>query len=285
MQSSWRGNGGALHRNGAYEIITTDHSFHGRTLATMSASGKSAWDALFEPKVSGFPKVPLNDLEAVKAAITDKTAAVMLEPIQGESGVWPAVDEYLIGLRELTTRHGILLNLDEIQTGMARTGKMFCFEHTGIQPDIMTLGKGIGAGTPLAALLATEEVSCFEPGDQGGTYGGNALMAAVGLAVLGKLSAPEFLDQVNAASRHLWQGLEALSETHGLAGVRGKGLLLALNLGEHNDGASIVEKALESGLLLNAPAPDALRFMPALNVHQTEIAEMLAMLDELLAKN
>jgi len=251
----------------------------------MSASGKSAWDALFEPKVSGFPKVPLNDLEAVKAAITDKTAAVMLEPIQGESGVWPAVDEYLIGLRELTTRHGILLNLDEIQTGMARTGKMFCFEHTGIQPDIMTLGKGIGAGTPLAALLATEEVSCFEPGDQGGTYGGNALMAAVGLAVLGKLSAPGFLDQVNAASRHLWQGLEALSETHGLAGVRGKGLLLALNLGEHNVGASIVEKALESGLLLNAPAPDALRFMPALNVHQTEIAEMLAMLDELLAKN
>lgn len=274
---------GALHRNGAYEIITTDHSFHGRTLATMSASGKSAWDALFEPKVTGFPKVPLNDLDAVEAAITDKTAAVMLEPIQGESGVWPATDEYLIGLRDLTERHGILLILDEIQTGMARTGKMFCFEHTGIQPDIMTLGKGIGAGTPLAALLASEEVSCFEPGDQGGTYGGNALMAAVGLAVIEKLSAPGFLDQVNAASRHLWQGLEALSEKHGLAGVRGKGLLLALNLGERTDGAAIVEKGLENGLLLNAPAPDALRFMPALNVHQTEIAEMLAILDDLLA--
>lgn len=275
---------GALHRGGAYEIITTDHSFHGRTLATMSASGKSAWDALFEPKVSGFPKVPLNDLGAVEAAITDKTAAVMLEPIQGESGVWPATDEYLIGLRELTERHGILLILDEIQTGMARTGKMFCFEHTGIRPDIMTLGKGIGAGTPLAALLASEAVSCFEPGDQGGTFGGNALMASVGLAVLEKLSAPGFLDQVNAASRHLWQGLEALSEKHGLAGVRGKGLLLALNLGERTDGAAIVEKGLENGLLLNAPAPDALRFMPALNVHQTEIAEMLAILDELLTR-
>lgn len=274
---------GALNRNGAYEIITTDHSFHGRTLATMSASGKSAWEALFEPKVAGFPKVALNDLDAVEAAITDKTAAVMLEPIQGESGVWPATDEYLIGLRELTERHGVLLILDEIQTGMARTGKMFCFEHTGIQPDIMTLGKGIGAGTPLAALLASEEVSCFEPGDQGGTYGGNALMAAVGLAVLEKLSSPGFLDQVNAASRHLWQGLEALSEKHGLAGVRGKGLLLALNLGERTDGGAIVEKGLENGLLLNAPAPDALRFMPALNVHQTEIAEMLAILDDLLA--
>ncbi len=276
---------GAVHRGGAFEIITTDHGFHGRTLATMSASGKTAWDALFEPKVGGFPRVPLNDLDAVEAAITEKTVAVMLEPIQGESGVWPATDEFLIGLRALTERHGILLILDEIQTGMARTGKMFCCDHTGIRPDIMTLGKGIGAGTPLAALLAREDVCCFEPGDQGGTYGGNALMAAIGLAVLEKLSAPGFLAQVNAGSRQLWQGLETLSEKHSLAGVRGKGLLLALNLGPRSDGAKIVERGLENGLLLNAPAPDALRFMPALNVNKSEIAEMLAILDELLSRD
>ncbi len=276
---------GAVHRNGAYEIITTDHGFHGRTLATMSASGKDGWDEMFEPKVAGFPRVPLNDLDAVEAAITDKTVAVMLEPIQGESGVWPATDEYLTGLRALTEKHGILLILDEIQTGMARTGKMFCFEHTGIRPDIMTLGKGIGAGTPLAAVLARGGVCCFVPAEQGGTFNGNALMASVGLAVLEKLSAPGFLDQVNAASRQLWQGLEALSEKHGLAGVRGKGLLLALNLGERSDGAAIVDNGLDAGLLLNAPAPNALRFMPALNVHQTEIAEMLSILDGLLAGN
>lgn len=276
---------GAKHRNGAYEIITTDHGFHGRTLATMSASGKAAWDDLFEPKVEGFPKVPLNDIAAVEAAITDKTAAIMLEPIQGESGVWPAGDSYLVALRALADRHGILLILDEIQTGMGRTGTLFCFEHTGVQPDILTLGKGIGAGTPLAALLAQESVCAFEPGDQGGTYNGNALMAAIGHAVLKALTAPGFLDRVNAASAVLRQGLEALSAKHGLAGVRGKGLLLALDLNPRADGFALVGAALEAGLLLNAPAPDALRFMPALNVSDGEIAEMLKILDGLLAQS
>lgn len=274
---------GAMHRGGAYEIITIEHGFHGRTLAMMSASGKTEWDALFEPKVQGFPRVPLNDLDAAAAAITDKTVAIMLEPIQGESGVWPATDTYLQGLRALTESHGILLILDEVQTGMARTGAMFGFEHSGIRPDIMTLGKGIGAGAPMAALLAREAVSCFEPGDQGGTFNGNALMAAVGLAVLEALSAPGFLDRVNAASRHLRQGLEALSKTHGLGAVRGKGLLLALDLGTRTDAAKIVERGLANGLLLNGPRADSLRFMPALNVSDAEIDEMLAILDKVLA--
>ncbi len=249
----------------------------------MSASGKSAWDELFEPKVAGFPRVPLNDLDAAEAAITENTVAIMLEPIQGESGVWPASDAYLKGLRALADRHGILLIFDEIQTGMGRTGTLFCFEQYGVQPDIMTLGKGIGAGTPLSALLAREAICCFEPGDQGGTYNGNALMAAVGVAVLEKLTSPGFLEQVNAAAATLREGLGALSAKHGLAGVRGKGLLLALDLNPRSDGFALVERALESGLLLNAPAPDALRFMPALNVSDLEIAEMLAILDGLLA--
>ena len=273
---------GARHRDGAYEIVTVVDGFHGRTLATMSASGKAAWDELFEPKVAGFPKVPLNDIAAAEAAITDGTVAIMLEPIQGESGVRPAEDSYLKSLRSLADERGLLLILDEIQTGMGRTGALFCFEHTGVRPDILTLGKGIGAGTPLAALLAREEVCCFEPGDQGGTYNGNALMAAVGHAVLDQLTAEGFLARVREAGAALRRGLEALSGTYGLGGVRGRGLLLALDLTPRSDGFALVEKALAEGLLLNAPAPDALRFMPALNVSDGEIVEMLDLLDGLL---
>ena len=274
---------GAMHRGGAYEIVTTVHGFHGRTLATMSASGKAVWDGLFEPKVAGFPKVPLNDVGAVEAAIGDKTVAIMLEPIQGESGVWPAEDDYLRSLRSLADERGLLLIFDEIQTGMGRTGALFCFEHTGVRPDIMTLGKGIGAGTPLAALLARDEVCCFDPGDQGGTYNGNALMAAVGLAVLEELIAEGFLKRVHEAGEVLRHGLETLSDKYGLGGVRGMGLLLALDLKPRADGFALVEKALAKGLLLNAPAPDALRFVPALNVSDAEIAEVLNVVDGLLA--
>jgi acetylornithine/N-succinyldiaminopimelate aminotransferase len=147
---------GALHRNGAYEIITFDGAFHGRTLATMSASGKKAFEPLFEPKVPGFPKAQTNDLASVKRLINERTIGVMLEPIQGEAGVWPATDQFLRDLRALTKAQGLLLIFDEIQTGMGRTGKLFHYEHADIEPDIMTLGKGIGGGVPLGALLATE---------------------------------------------------------------------------------------------------------------------------------
>ena len=181
---------GAKYKNGAFEIITFEGGFHGRTLATMSASGKKAFEPLFEPKVSGFRKAKLNDLDSVKALISDNTVAVMLEPIQGEAGVWPATDQFLQELRALTKEHGLLLIVDEIQTGMGRTGKLFHYEHAGIEPDIMTLGKGIGGGVPLAALLATEHASCFEHGDQGGTFNGNPLMCAAGLAVLEHVGQP-----------------------------------------------------------------------------------------------
>src|SRR6202140_3636253 len=187
---------GALHKGGAYEIITFEGGFHGRTLATMSASGKKAFEPLFEPKVSGFPKAKLNDLESVQRLITDKTVAVMVEPIQGESGVWPATDLFLRDLRELTQAHGLLLIVDEIQTGVGRTGKLFHYEHADIAPDIMTLGKGIGGGVPLAALLATKAASCFEHGDQGGTINSNPLMCAAGLAVVQHVASPDFLKSV-----------------------------------------------------------------------------------------
>ena len=274
---------GALHRNGAYEIITFNGGFHGRTLATMSASGKKAFEPLFEPKVSGFPKAILNDLDSVKRLISDKTVGVMLEPIQGEAGVWPATDQFLQDLRALTNAHGLLLISDEIQTGMGRTGKLFHYEHAGIEPDIVTLGKGIGGGVPLAALLATDKASCFEHGDQGGTFNGNPLMCAAGLAVLAEVSKPAFLKSAVDAGLFLESELQRISARHGLGEVRGRGLLLALDL-KHPIGASIVAQALAEGLLLNSPQPDALRFMPALNVSREEIAEMIDRLDAILTR-
>jgi acetylornithine/N-succinyldiaminopimelate aminotransferase len=274
---------GALHRKGAYEIITFEGGFHGRTLATMSASGKKAFEPLFEPKVSGFPKAQLNDLASVERAINEKTVAVMLEPIQGEAGVWPATDQFLRDLRELTRARGLLLIVDEIQTGMSRTGRLFHYEHTGIEPDIMTLGKGIGGGVPLAALLATGAVSCFEHGDQGGTFNGNPLMCAAGLAVLRHVAEPKFLKSVSDAGAYLECELQRISARHGLGEVRGRGLLLALDLKIPIAG-SIVTQAFEDGVLLNAPRPDTLRFMPALTVTREEIAGMINCLDAALAK-
>lgn len=275
---------GRLHRNGAHKIITFEHSFHGRTLATMSASGKAGWDTLFAPQVDGFPKAPLNDLDAVRALVDDQTVAIMLEPVQGEGGVIPASTEFMRGLRELADEQGLLLIVDEVQTGMGRTGSLFAYQHSGVEPDIMTLGKGIGAGVPLAALCAREEVSVFEHGDQGGTYNGNPLIAAVGVAVFDALMAPGFMDSVNARADQLSRGLQALSEKWGMRGERGTGLLRALMLKDHNAG-DIVTAARDmepEGLLLNAPRPDLLRFMPALNVTADEVDLMLQRLDEVI---
>jgi acetylornithine/N-succinyldiaminopimelate aminotransferase len=274
---------GARHRNGAYEIITFEGGFHGRTLATMSASGKKAFEPLFEPKVPGFPKASLNDLASVKRLISERTIGVMLEPIQGEAGVWPATDQFLKELRALTSERGLLLIVDEIQTGMGRTGKLFHYEHACIEPDIMTLGKGIGGGVPLAALLATERAACFEHGDQGGTFNGNPLMCAAGLAVLDAVAAPEFLKSVGDLGLYLEGELQRLSARHGLGEVRGRGLLLALDL-KLPVASAIVAQAFEQGLLLNAPRPDTLRFMPALNVTREEIGQMIDGLDAILIK-
>lgn len=274
---------GTRYRDGAFGIITMDHGFHGRTLATMAASGKPHWEPLYEPKVPGFTKVPLNDLAAVEAAITPQTVAVMLEPIQGEAGVYEATDAFLQGLRQLTRERGLLLILDEIQTGIGRTGRMYGCEHAGITPDIMTLAKGLGGGVPLAALVAHRDVSCFEYGDQGGTFCGNPLMAAAGCAVIETVIAPGFLDQVADTGACLRQLLEGLSAAHGCGPVRGKGLLLALDLGR-DVAADVAQRAMALGLLLNAPRPDTLRFMPSLTVTKSEVRQMAGILDQVLAE-
>jgi acetylornithine/N-succinyldiaminopimelate aminotransferase len=272
---------GAKHRNGAYEIITMDHGFHGRTLAMMSASGKPQWEPLFEPKVAGFTKVPLNDLAAVENAITPNTVAVMLEPIQGEAGVFEATEHYLRDLRTLTKSRNLLLILDEIQTGIGRTGEVFGFQHAGIAPDIMTLAKGLGGGVPLAALVAHKDVSVFDYGDQGGTFCGNPLMAAVGCAVIEEITKPGFLTRVTQAGDHLAARLHALSLKHHCGEIRGKGLLRALDL-KREIASDVAAKALAQGLLINAPRPDSLRFMPALNVTDAEIDQMADILDAVL---
>jgi acetylornithine/N-succinyldiaminopimelate aminotransferase len=274
---------GARHRNGAYEIITMDHGFHGRTLAMMSASGKSQWEHLFEPKVAGFIKVPLNDLTAVKAAITSRTVAIMLEPIQGEAGVFEATGTFLRDLRSLANEKNLLLILDEIQTGIGRTGRVFGYQHANITPDIMTLAKGLGGGVPLAALVAHRDVSCFDQGDQGGTFGGNPLMAAVGCAVMEEITRPDFLARVTQAGATLKNHLQTLSQKHNCGEVRGKGLLQALDL-QRNIATATAERARSQGLLINAPRPDSLRFMPALNVTDAEIAQMIAILDNVLTE-
>ncbi len=277
---------GKLHKNSAYEIITFDHSFHGRTIATMSASGKPGWDTIYAPQVSGFPKADLNDLASVEKLINDKTVAVMLEPVQGEGGVIPATKEFMKQLRELTIAKGILLIVDEVQVGCGRTGKLFAHQLFDVEPDIMTLGKGIGGGVPLSALLSTNAVACFEAGDQGGTYNGNPLMTAVGISVIEQLTAPGFLADVLAKGEYLKQQLLKLSDKYHLDGERGEGLLRALKLGR-DIGPAIVEQARTQepiGLLINSPRPDLLRFMPALNVSREEIDQMISMLDPLIAQ-
>ena len=275
---------GQLNKSGAFEIITFDHSFHGRTLATMSASGKPGWDTMFAPQVPGFLKADLNDLDSVKKLVTDKTVAVMLEPVQGEGGVIPTTKEFMQSLRKFTQENNILLIVDEVQAGCGRTGTLFAYQHYGIEPDIMTLGKGIGGGVPLAALMATDAVACFVPGDQGGTYNGNPLMVAVGVSVIEQLLAPGFLESVRTKGELLSKELLAISAEFNLDGERGEGLLRALMLSS-DIGAKLVELARDrtpEGLLINSPRPNLLRFMPALNVSDDEIRQMCNILRELL---
>jgi len=275
---------GQLHRGGAHEIITFRDAFHGRTLATMSASGKPGWDRMFQPQVAGFPKALLNDLASVQALIGTDTVAIMLEPVQGESGVHPATPAFLQDLRTLCDRHGLLLIFDEVQTGIGRLGSLFGYQHFGVTPDMMTLAKGLGGGVPIGALLARRPACVFAHGDQGGTFNGNPLMCAVGLAVMQAVMADGFLAEVRATGDYLGQRLQALAARYGLDEARGVGLLHALDLGQPL-AQDVVAHAREqlmlggaagnTGLLLNAPRPSVLRFMPALTVTPAEVDLMI----------
>ncbi len=264
--------------------MTFENAFHGRTLATMSASGKPGFERLFEPKVPGFPKARLNEIASVAALIGPQTVAVMLEPIQGEAGVIEAEAGFLRDLRRLCDELGLLLIFDEVQTGIGRTGQLWGWLASGVRPDVMTLGKGLGGGVPIGALLASERASCFAPGDQGGTYHGNPLVCAAALAVLDAVTASGFLEQVRARGEQLQQGLSDIAQALGTAPVRGRGLLLALDLPQPEQAAHLAEalrqpaREGDPGLLVNAVRPQRLRFVPALNITPDELALALRLL-------
>jgi acetylornithine/N-succinyldiaminopimelate aminotransferase len=268
---------GRLKKGGAHTILTTQGAFHGRTLATMAASGKPGWEALFPPYPAGFVKLPYGDIEAMRAAIDERTVAILLEPIQGEAGVVVPPEGYLSALRRLADEHELLLILDEVQTGCGRTGHFLAQEQATIRADITVLGKGLGAGVPIGAVLANQRASCFEPGDQGSTYGGNPLMAAVACTIVEIVSQPEFLSRVRALGEQLGGVLWELARELGGATARGRGLLWALVF-DRPVATPLAALAREHGLLVNAARPHILRFMPQLAVSSLEIREMAARL-------
>lgn len=268
---------GAVNMNGAYEIITLTNSFHGRTLATMSATGKPQWKELYAPKVDGFKHVPINDLDACFAAVTNHTCAIMVELVQGEGGVHAVDEAYLYGLRKICDMYGMLLIFDEIQTGIGRTGKLFAYEHYGIKPDVLTLGKGIGGGFPLSAMLTKGKYDLFVPGDQGGTYSGQPLAMAAGYAVLQELLERNLSDNAAKQGSYLVNGLHELACDFAISNIRGKGLLLAFDVPE-GAATELAALCLREGLLINSPNPSTIRLVPPLIVAQRDIDEMLHIL-------
>lgn len=265
---------GQLHRGGAHRIITATGSCHGRSFGAMSASGSGTFDNRFEPQLPGFINVPFNDLPALHAAVDAQTVAIMLEPVQSEAGVIPATEHYLKGVERLCRELGILLILDEVHTGMGRCGTLLAEQNYGIRADVITLGKGLGGGVPLAALLARGKACCLEADELGGTHHGNALMTAAGSAVLETLVEKGFLQQVRDAGQHLREGLGRLANRYAQGELRGQGLMWGLTLSD-DSAEELVKAALYEGLLITAPQPDCLRFTPALCVSKGNIDEML----------
>lgn len=269
-----------------FEIITAENSFHGRTYAALTATGQKKFHKGFEPLVPGFVYVPFDDIKAMKEAVTRNTCAILLEPIQGEGGVRVPDQNYLGQVRELCNEHNILLILDEVQTGMGRTGKLFAYEHYGITPDIMTSAKGLGGGVPIGAMLATDRVaSGFQPGNHASTFGGNPLVCAAAVATIETLLEDGFIfDQCNRMSKHFIGKLEGLKEEFPelVIEVRGKGLLLGIEL--TTDVAPIVKACLEKGMLINCTSGSVLRFIPPLIVQKKDIDQLIDVLHGIFLK-
>ena len=265
-----------------FEIIAATNSFHGRTLATLTATGQEKFQKGFEPLVPGFKHVPFNDPHALSKAVSKNTCALLLEPIQAEGGVILPEENYFKAVRDFCNEHDLLLILDEVQTGMGRTGKLFAHEHYGIKPDIMTIAKGLGGGAPIGAMLATERVaSAFQPGNHATTFGGNPLVCAAAVATIETLLEDGFiLDQCNRMSTYLMKGLYQLKEEFPslITEIRGKGLLIGMAL--TTDGGPLVTKCLEKGVLINCTAGNVLRFIPPLIVQQKDINRLIRTLKE-----
>jgi acetylornithine/N-succinyldiaminopimelate aminotransferase len=270
---------------GRFEIITMKQSFHGRTMATLTATGQEKVQRGYEPLLPGFSYVTFNHLAELEQAVTSSTAAVMLEPIQGEGGVHVASRDYLRAVRELCTQRDVLLIFDEVQTGMGRTGTLFAYEQLGVQPDIMTLAKGLGGGVPIGACLATARVSkAFGSGSHASTFGGNPLACAAALAVLRVLLEGRVLDQARRMGDYLSKGLSECKERHHIVReVRGLGMLQGMEV--EMDAKTIVSECLKRGLLVNAAGDHVLRFIPPLIITQREIDRLLEVLSQIFDRH
>jgi len=266
------------------EIITANMSFHGRTMATIAATGQEKFRIPFAPNVPGFKYVDYNDIEAVEAAIDEKTCAVMLELIQGESGVHPADVEYIKKLSVLCRTRGILLIFDEVQTGIGRTGRLFCYENYGVKPDIMTLAKGLAGGVPIGAMLCTDEVATgMKPGDHGSTFGGNPLACAAGNVVIDKITDTDLLANVNSVSAFLFEKLNELKEKYGkIVDVRGKGLLIGIEFDESIQAAGMKTRLMQEGFLVSSIGTSTIRLAPPLIITQREAAMFVTALGKIL---
>jgi predicted acetylornithine/succinylornithine family transaminase len=265
-----------------FELITMKDSFHGRTMATITATGQEKFQFGFTPLLDGFKYVPFNDPAALEDAITPKTCGIMLEPIQGEGGVIIPDDRYLAKVRDICDRHRILMIVDEVQTGIGRTGKLFAYEYSGIKPDIMTLAKALGNGFPVGAMLATDEIArAFGPGNHASTFGGNLLAMAAAKATLETILDEGVLENCRKTGEYFLSRLQALKEKHAIiTGVRGRGLMLACPLAV--EGADIVKKCQEKGLLINCTGGKTLRFVPPLIITEKDVDLAVAILDEVM---
>jgi acetylornithine/N-succinyldiaminopimelate aminotransferase len=273
---------GTLHLNGAFEVITLTGSFHGRTLAMTAATAQTALQQPYPPLPTGFVNVPFNDIEAIKAATTERTCAVMLEPIQGEGGVNLPDEGYLVAIRKWCDQKGILLILDEIQTGIGRTGSLFAYEQYGVEPDIITLAKGLAGGVPIGAILAKEKASVFVPGEHGSTFGGNPLACAAGYATVKFIIDNNIAGRVKEVGGYLINRLEKMRPKYpAITDVRGRGLLVAVEF-DRDIAQSLLEACLELGLLVNKLKPNAIRFIPPLIVGKKEVDEALDIVDKAL---
>jgi acetylornithine/N-succinyldiaminopimelate aminotransferase len=268
-----------------YEIITFQQSFHGRTLATLTATGQDKVKDGFAPLPAGFVTVPYNDTEALKAAVSDKTCAVLLELVQGEGGVHPARHEWVTELRRICDEKGLLLLIDEIQTGIGRTGSWFAFQQYGVKPDAFSLAKGLGSGFPIGAIVASEEVAeAFAPGTHGTTFGGNPLAMAAGIATLETMEEEGMIERVGELNRLIVEHLEQLQQAHSdkIVAIRGKGLLLGVELTQ--PAADVIAQAREQGLLVLQAGPQVLRLLPSFVTTEEEINRAMTILSEALAK-
>ncbi|MCL5291255.1 MAG: acetylornithine transaminase [Actinobacteria bacterium] len=268
--------------SGRHEIITAYRSFHGRTMKTLAATGQPEKQRPFEPLPPGFVHVPLNNLTALEAAISDKTSAILLEPIQGEGGVHQCDFDYLRAVRRICDERDILLILDEVQTGIGRTGRFFAYQHYGIEPDILTMAKGLASGMPIGAVVAKERVaSSFTAGDHGSTFGGGPVVTAAAIATLNVIQDEGLVENAAKVGDYFKSGLEALAERKGFKEVRGRGLMLAIELGEARAKAGDIVRSLlvKRRIIVNAIGETTLRFLPPLAVTESEVDEVLAALE------